>query len=113
MKILNLDTFATVKRQLVLAGKTHDIPEVSVQAFIDNLKAAEEMDAAAAVAGKEAPLSTQVENSIAAILSSIPSLVRDDVAKLPVEALSAIMKFIRGEMDAGEGAEGGAEKKPS
>lgn len=34
-KILNLDAFAKVERQVVIAGKTYNVAEQSVQNFID------------------------------------------------------------------------------
>ena len=40
MKVLNLDGFAQVKRQMTLKGVNHDVLETSVQQFIDNLAAA-------------------------------------------------------------------------
>lgn len=116
MKVLNLDSFAQVKRQLQLGGKNHDVREVSVQQFVNNLKAAEDMESR----GEKQPetLSAQVEASVAAILDSVPTLAREDLVALPIEALSAILKFIRGEMDpdgvaaqGGDTAEGGEQKK--
>jgi hypothetical protein len=97
MKVLNLDGFAQVKRQLTLKGKTHDVLETNVQQFIDNLKAAENLESK----GKKTAetLSRQVEASVQAILDSVPSMPREDLVTLPIEALTAIMKFIRGEMD--------------
>lgn len=118
MKVLNLDSFAQVKRQLQLAGVTHDVLEVSVQQFINNLKAAEDLESK----GQKTPetLSAQVEASVSAILESVPTLQREQLVSRPIEALTAIMQFIRGEMDpdvatapatADNTAEGGDEKK--
>jgi hypothetical protein len=114
MKILNLDSFAQVKRQIVLKAVTHDVRETSVQQFIDNLKSAEELEAA----GKAAPetLSAQVENSVKAICDSIPTVNPADLRVMPIEAIGAILKFIRGELDPETlatpgGEEAGAEKK--
>jgi hypothetical protein len=118
MKVLNLDGFAQVKRQLELKGVKHDVLETNVQQFINNLQAAE----ALASKGEKTPetLSRQVIASVDAILESVPTLKREDLLARPIEALTAIMKFIRGEMDpdvnattAGEdaAAEGGDKKK--
>lgn len=116
MKVLNLDGFAQVKRQLSLKGQNHDVLETSVQQFIDNLAAAEALESA----GEKTPdtLSRQVKASVDAILESVPSMDRADLVGLPIEALTAIMKFIRGEMDpdnptqeAAEASEGQGGKK--
>ena len=97
MKVLTLDGFAQVKRQLTLKGVNHDVKETSVQQFIDNLAAAEALEAK----GEKTPetLSQQVKASVDAILESVPTIDRADLVALPIEALSAIMKFIRGELD--------------
>lgn len=97
MKVLNLDGFAQVKRQLELKGKKHDVKETSVQQFIDNLAAAEALEAKGEKT-KEV-LSRQIAASVDAILESVPTMPREDLVGLPIEALTAIMKFIRGEMD--------------
>lgn len=96
MKILNIDQFASVKRQIVFKGVTHDVHEVSVQQFIDNLKAAEDLDKAGA---EPDSLSKQLERSIAAIHDVIPTLSVEELRKLPIEAVATLLKFIRGEMD--------------
>lgn len=119
-KILNIDHFAQVKRQLSFKGELHDVLEVSVQQFIDNLKAAEELEASGAAPEdlRTQKLSAAVETSVKAVVGSIPSFPEAELRKLPIEALQAILKFIRGEMDpdvtegAPEVAEG-AEKKTS
>lgn len=117
MKVLNLDGFAQVKRQLSLKGKSHDVLETSVQQFIDNLAAAEALEAK----GEKTPetLSRQVQASVDAILQSVPSMAREELVGLSIDALSTILKFIRGEIDpetpatpaAAEQAEGADTKK--
>lgn len=119
-KILNIDQFAQVKRQLTYKGKTHDVLEVSVQKFIDNLAAAEKLEAssAAPVEEKTQRLSDAVNASVLAVLDSVPTFPEADLRALPIDALHAILKFIRGEMDpdtsqADTDAAEGAEKKPT
>lgn len=97
MKILNIDTFAQVKRQIVFKGTTHDVRETSVQQFIDNLKAAEELEKASQ--GAPETLSRQVELSIAAICDAIPTMKAEDLKTVPIEAITALLQFIRGELD--------------
>lgn len=120
MQILNIDTFAQVKRQVVLKGVSHNVCETSVQQFINNLKAAEDLDGASQSAPEK--LSAQVERSVSAILESIPTLEPADLKSAPIDALSALLKFIRGEMDAeakdetgdaDKASEAGEEKKAS
>lgn len=106
MKVLNIDNFAQVKRQIVLKGVTHDVRETSVQQFIDNLKAAEDLEKVDTSAPEK--LSAQVERSVAAILDSIPTLKAEDLKGAPIDALTALLKFIRGEMDADATDETGA-----
>jgi hypothetical protein len=116
MKILNIDQLAQVKRQVFFQGTNHDVKETSVQQFIDSLKAAEDLEAAAKDTDKPERLSAQVETSIKVIGESIPSMSLDDLKQRPIEVLATLLKFIRGEMDPDETsaptAEGSAEKKP-
>lgn len=120
MKILNIDTFAQVKRQISSKGKNHDVVETSVQKFIDSLKAAEELEAAGK-SGQPEKLSAQVEASVNVILESIPTFPREELVNKPIETLGAILKFIRGEYDPEGGdapaapaaEEGGEGKKPA
>lgn len=113
MQILNIDNLAQVRRQLQFRGKTHDVVETTVQQFIDNLKAAEALEKA----GKSEPeaLSRQVENSVDAILESVPTMDRAELLGLKIEAITAILKFIRGELDgdakSAPDKEGDTEKK--
>lgn len=100
MKILNLDGFAQVKRQIMLKGVAHDVREISVQQFIDNLKAAEDLEKAAN--NEPEKLSAQIESSVKAICDSIPTLNKDELRAMPIEAIAAVLKFIRGEMDPDE-----------
>jgi hypothetical protein len=116
MKILNIDQLAQVKRQVFFKGINHDVKETSVQQFIDSLKAAEDLEEAAKDTGKPERLSAQVETSVKVIGESIPTMSLDELKKCPIEVLSTLLKFIRGEMDPDEATapavEGTVEKKP-
>ena len=113
MKILNIDAFAKITRQISFGGKTHAIEEPSVQQFIDNLKAAELLEKE----GEQDNVAKNFEQAIATIRQAIPTLRDADVRALKLPAMTAVLQFIRGEMDGTEGvapAEGAdAEKKPS
>lgn len=109
MKILNIDDFAEVKRKITFKGVTHDVVETSVQQFINNLRAAEELEKAG---GDMTPanLSSQIENSVTAICESVPTLKKEDLMPLKIEAIAAIMKFIRGDLDEAVSAPGPAQE---
>lgn len=96
MEILNIDDFATVKRQVTLKGVSYDVEEINVQQFIDNLKASEALEAEA---GKEDKFSAAFERSIGVVRQSIPSMSEEIVRTLKLPAMTAVMKFIRGEKD--------------
>ena len=117
MKVLNIDALAQAKRQIKMNGRDHDVLETSVQKFIDNLKAAENLEAARSEPLK---LSEQMEKTIDTILESVPTMPREDLTGKPIETLSLILNFLRGEMDPeaakSEGAstgEGPDAKKPT
>ena len=96
MQILNIDALTTVKRQVTIDAVQHDVCEISVQQFIDNLAANEKLEADNAAG---VPLGKSLELSIAAINESIPTLPEERIRKLPLEAMSTLMKFIRGDFD--------------
>lgn len=116
MKILNIDAFAKTDRQISLAGKTYPVEELSVQEFIDNMKAAEALEKE----GADVSLSKSFEQAVAAVKQAIPTLPEAEIRKLKLPAMTAVLRFVRGELDpdvanAPTKSEAGAveEKKPS
>jgi hypothetical protein len=104
MKILNLDQFAVVTRQVKLGGVSHNVREVCVQDFVNNLTAAEQLETAVAAAGENEEMSIGlirkgIEDSIVAIRDSIPTLEEPQVRALGMTQMSALLQFIRGELD--------------
>jgi hypothetical protein len=98
MKILNIDSYVAPKRQLAFKGKNHDVLPLNVQQFIDNLAAAEKLEKEQGDGAKFA-LSEQVKESVAAISQAIPTLQREEILNLPIEAMTAVLEFIRGDLD--------------
>lgn len=97
MEILNLDNFAEVKRQVTIAGVTHDILEISVQDFVNNLKAAELLDEA--IAKGEQPVLASIDLAVNSICASVPSLDEAAVRQLKLSLMYKLLAFIRGELD--------------
>lgn len=95
MKILNIDAFAKVNRQITFGGKTYDVVEPNVQQFIDNLKAAEELEKS----GGAVPLSQTFENAVKVIKEAIPTMDDATIRGLRLPAMTAVLQFIRGELD--------------
>lgn len=118
MQILNVDSLAQVRRKLRMDGQDHDVLETSVQDFVNNLKAAEDLESAAAQ-GKLEPrkMSVEVVKAIDSIVESVPTISRESLLKKPHFVLVEILRFIRGELDPmnsdakAADQEGGAEKK--
>lgn len=111
MKILNIDAFATVTRKLSLAGQTYAIEELSVQQFIDNLKAAEQLEKE----GASEDVGKSLEQAILVVRQAVPTMPEALVRTLKVPAMTAVLQFIRGELDGedvAEGAPADTEKKP-
>ena len=96
MKILNIDAFAKTERSINFAGKTYAVEETSVQQFIDNLKAAESL----AGAGDQETLVKSFEQAVVAISQAIPSMPLELVKGLKLAAVTEVLRFIRGELDA-------------
>ena len=114
MKILNIDAFAEVKRQISLAGTVYAVEEPTVQQFINNLKAAEDLEKEGQT---EQSMSQSFESAVKVVIQAIPSLDEAKIRALKLPAMMAVLQFVRGELDPAEasepGAEGEAEKKPS
>jgi hypothetical protein len=91
-KILNLDKLVKeAGRQLVLEGATHNIREMSVTDFIEVTRMAEAMQRDGAT------VADQVEATVKLIVRLIPTITEETLVKLPLETLSEIASFVRGE----------------
>jgi hypothetical protein len=123
MEILNIDAFAETKRQLKMDGKVYPVEESTVQEFINNLKAAEDLEKS----GVEKNLAESFEGAVKVVTDAIPTLPKEEILKLKMPAMMAVLQFIRGDLDptmlegnmvqktqaATEGAEGAEPKKPT
>ena len=112
MKILNLDSYAEVKRQVTLGGVKHDVRELSVQDFVNNMSAAEKLEREST---DGVPTKEGVDLSVKVILASVPTLDEVVVRGMAMVAMSALLQFIRGDLDpdvvSAPVAEGAEEKK--
>jgi hypothetical protein len=114
MKILNVDQYTSANRQISYAGKTYPVEEPNVQQFIDNLKAAEELEKSEE---KNESLANSFEQAVKSIKQAIPSMPEETIRALKLPAITAILQFVRGELDPDvispkkEETESGAEKK--
>ena len=107
MKILNVDQYASAARQISFAGQTYPVEEPNVQQFIDNLKAAEELEKSE---GKTESLSDSFEQAVKSIKQAIPTMPEQTIRGLKISAITAILQFVRGELDPDVQAEGDAKK---
>lgn len=98
MKILNIDQYANTSRQLTMGGNVYPIEEPTVQQFIDNLKAAEDLEKQS-VQGAIAPLSDSFEQAVKTILQAVPTIPESLVRSFKLPAMTAVLQFIRGELD--------------
>ena len=110
MKILNIDSHATAKRALTLGGVNYPVRELSVQAFIDNLKMAQELESK----GQLTPLD-QLEHAVQMIHSAVPTLPLEAIKALSIDQLTLVLDFVRGELDEklAQGSAEGAGAQPA
>lgn len=101
MEILNIDAFVQPKRVLTMGGVQHEVKPLTVQDFIDNLKAASELEGKSL---SEVPLHEQVDASVKEIIKAVPTLQEGVVRAMSIEAITAILNFIRGDLDPKAGA---------
>lgn len=112
MKILNIDAFAEIKRQISFGGILYDLQETSVQDYINNLSAAEKLEATPASDREKA--AAAFNEAVESILVAVPTMPREVVVKLKLPAMTAVLQFIRGEFEpVAEAQVTDTEKKPS
>lgn len=94
-KILNLDVLSAKAQQrtLVLNGVTYAVKDMSVENFIETTRTAQRL------LKEEANLADRVEASIEMIKRSIPAFTDEVLRAQPLETLSKIVSFVRGEDD--------------
>jgi hypothetical protein len=113
MKILNIDALVSSSRQISMAGKTYTVEEPSVQQFIDNLKAAEQLEKEST---GDKTLSESFDTAVKVLSQAIPTMEESVIRGLKLPAMMAVLQFVRGELDPdliAAPAEGAEEKKPS
>lgn len=94
MKILNIDAYAAPKRALTLGGVNYDVVDLSVEAFMANIKLAQEIEAK----GQMTPLE-QVEHAVKMIKNSVPTLPEQLIKRLSIEQMGMVLDFVRGDLD--------------
>lgn len=121
MKIFNVDKLVPKKRVLTIDGVQHPIRTLNVDEFITNLAAAEALAEEIKKGEADLRMSTQVKESKAAIHEAVPTLSMERIGRLSIDALTAVLEFIRGDLDPNEEApapgaegeqEGASAKKP-
>ena len=93
MKVLNLDQLVESKaaRVIKMFGKEHNVPDMTVENYVETTLAAEKLDTEA-TSGV-----SHIEATIAMICRSIPTLAVENVKKLSLEQMQALVRFVRGE----------------
>ena len=92
MKTLNIDALAKANRTLTLKGITYDVPEMSVENFIETSRAQEAL-------GENPTIAQQIEEGVALIRRFVPDVPEAVLRKLPLESLTTIINFVRGDLD--------------
>lgn len=89
-KYLNLDEIVAPEKVLKLAGKEHAMVPLTVEGFITQIKEARSLEAAGDV-----DVADQVDAMVKMIDRVFPSIGGDELRKLPVSHLNAILEFAR------------------
>lgn len=91
-KILNLDELATEVRSITMKGVEHPVLETSVESFIAGSKLTDSID-------DETPIAVRLIVTVKSIMLSVPTLDESLLMKMPMEKLTMIAKFVRGDDD--------------
>ena len=91
-KVLNLDALsaASMGRELVIKGKSYDIPKMTVDNFIETTRAAERLE-------KSDSLADQIEATVQMIMRAVPGVPREALGSYSLENLGKIAAFVRGD----------------
>lgn len=91
-KILNLDNLPSEPtRELVLKGKKHPIPDMTVNNFLVTSRTAKKL------VEDGASYADQIEETIKMIQRCVPTVTREDLIDFSLERLGLISNFVRGE----------------
>lgn len=91
-KILNLSKLTKdTGRELEILGKKYKINALTVETFIATSRAVE------AIEKEGLGVAHQVSATVEMILSCVPELKREELLGFPLETLSTIANFVRGE----------------
>jgi hypothetical protein len=116
LKTLNLDELVTVERKVKLGGAEYPVVELSVGAFINSMKKANELKARTEK-GEVIPVESTMESMIEAVQMALPDCPREKLDRLSFDALGVLMQFINGndapkaEGELTQTEDGGSEKK--
>jgi len=105
-QFLNLDDFETkVEKVLKLKGKEHKMAALSVGAFIEQMKTAKALEKSG-----EANIADFIDHMITMVDNVFPTIGRDELEKLSLDQLNAILDFAKTSQT--DGAEATPSKKP-
>jgi hypothetical protein len=96
LKILNLDELTTTSRKVRLRGKEYDVVELSVGAFIDTMKKANEIEARANK-GETIRPDESMSQMIDTLSLALPDCPREELGRLSFNALAVLLKFVNGD----------------
>lgn len=100
-KLLNVDSLSkTEDRELTIGGKTYKVLPLTVENFIETVKAAERIK-------EDSSLSTQLAETLSMITRTVPGIKGDTLQKLSLDQLKAVAAFVRGEDEGAEDTEAG------
>lgn len=105
-KVFNVDELVKDPKEVIIKGNTYQVREMSVADFVATMRAAEQLEKLEndVKEGKDISkveiLAAQMEVFVAEVLRAVPDAPEVDVRGLPMNHLTALSQFIRGEIPA-------------
>jgi nitrate reductase NapAB chaperone NapD len=101
VKLLNIDAYAAPKRSLKMFGKQHEVRDLDVDMFIENITIAQSLEAAEkqGLLQDDAALIQHITESVKSIVRAVPTLDEVEVRRLSVAQLGLVLEFVRGDLD--------------
>jgi hypothetical protein len=98
VKVLNLDEFAAVTREVTIGGKQYAVRDMTVEGFIEYTNLRDNVEKQAKEAGGARPTDA-VELMRMTVSYALPDAPKDVIGKLTISQLLKLIEFVNGELD--------------
>jgi hypothetical protein len=92
--MLNLDDLVADTKSIVYKGATHTSVEMTVETYLERVKAANALKAAQSAEGETLPVSAQIEQSITMVHETFPTFPVEEIRTLSLQRMTALIAYV-------------------